>query len=244
MTIINGTINSNRDDATLIICNEMSLLTSSTSVKFVGHRNRLFPSDPEGCRDVVNTSLPTCMMAASISPSLSDSSSTVNVYASLLDTSTSLPESSISSVPMYTSTSLPESSISTVPMYTSISIPESSISSVPMYTSISIPESSVPMSTSISLLESSISTVPMSTVIPTLSMHTSVSSLRSRSTTQVSSLAAISMTTTSFFATISSLATPSPSPSPSMNCPETNQWESTKPRHWANGTCHKGTFNG
>ena len=236
MTIINGTIHSSEDEETLIICNKMSLVTSSASIKFKKSDNTLSYSEDssgdhktKGCRDVVNTSLPTSMMACSISPSLPDSSSTVNVYASLPDTSTSLPESSISTVPMYTSISMPESSKNTVPMYTSISIPESSKNTVPMYTSISLPESSI-------------STVPMSTVISTLSMHTSVSSPRSRSTTQVSSLAAISMTTTSFFATISSLTIPSPSPS--MNCPETNQWENTKPGHWANGTCHKGTFNG
>uniref|UniRef100_A0A1X7V1H7 Sushi domain-containing protein n=1 Tax=Amphimedon queenslandica TaxID=400682 RepID=A0A1X7V1H7_AMPQE len=53
-------------------------------------------------------------------------------------------------------------------------------------------------------------------------------------------------TVTSIFATTSSYHFNSPSPSlspPLMNCPGTNQWESTKPGQWANGTCYKGTFN-
>uniref|UniRef100_A0A1X7SYN6 Uncharacterized protein n=1 Tax=Amphimedon queenslandica TaxID=400682 RepID=A0A1X7SYN6_AMPQE len=42
----------------------------------------------------------------------------------------------------------------------------------------------------------------------------------------------------------SHINSPSPSLSPPlMNCPQTNQWEGTKPGQWANGTCYKGVFN-
>uniref|UniRef100_A0A1X7SQX3 Uncharacterized protein n=1 Tax=Amphimedon queenslandica TaxID=400682 RepID=A0A1X7SQX3_AMPQE len=262
VTIINGTVRSDTEEETLIICNKMSWQSSSTSVKFQKNGNKLasYPVDHsgtgnKGCRSVsVNTGLPTCMIATSISPSLTESSSTINVdlYASLPNTSVLLPESSvsmyaasssISTVSMHT-VSLPESSISTVSMHT-VSLPESSISAESMHT-VSLPESSISTVSmhTVSLPESSISTVSMPAVIPTIPMHTSKSSSKSRSATQAPLISVLSMSTTSFLPTVSSLTYPSPSSPVYMYCSKIDQWKATKPRVRANGTCHKGTFNG
>ncbi|XP_019862281.1 PREDICTED: uncharacterized protein LOC109590862 [Amphimedon queenslandica] len=117
------------------------------------------------------------------------------------------------------------------------SLPTSMLSSASQLNSFSIQATS---SKSTSVLSSA------SQLNSTSSMHI----LSSRPHSSNSGLTPLSRTTmpavTSIVAATSFSHINSPSPSLSlslMNCPETNQWESTKPGQWANGTCYKGTFN-
>ena len=161
---------------------------------------------------------------------------------SLLSASQSLPPSpslpSIVNSPVSISDSSDFSLVGIQSSSATLSLPTSMLSSASQLDSFSIQATSSMPATSVLSSASQIDSTSLMHILSSIP-HSSNSGHTPLSLTTMPAVTSIVAATSS-----SHFNSASPSHSPLINCPGTNQWKSTKPGQWANGTCHKGIFNG